>query len=82
MIPASTLAREDFLAENSKITMQLSGIGKSFSGVNVLRGVDVQIVGGEIHTLMGENGAGKSTLVKIISGVQPQSAGTIEIDGE
>jgi ribose transport system ATP-binding protein len=82
MIPASTLAREDFLAKNSKITMKLSGIGKSFSGVDVLRGVDVQIVGGEIHTLMGENGAGKSTLVKIISGVQPQSTGTIQIDDQ
>lgn len=81
MLSASTLAREDHLAKNSKITMELSDIGKSFSGVNVLRGVDVEITGGEIHTLMGENGAGKSTLVKIISGVQPQSTGTIKIDG-
>lgn len=82
MISASTLAREDFLAENSKITMQLAGIGKSFAGVNVLRGVDLEITGGEIHTLMGENGAGKSTLVKIISGVQPPSTGSIKIDGQ
>ncbi|MDA5558390.1 sugar ABC transporter ATP-binding protein [Shimia sp. MMG029] len=82
MIPASTLAQEDFLAQNSKITMQLHGIGKSFSGVSVLRDVSLQISGGEIHTLMGENGAGKSTLVKIISGVQGQSFGAIEIDGQ
>ncbi|MBO9474623.1 sugar ABC transporter ATP-binding protein [Shimia sp. R10_1] len=82
MIPASTLAQEDFLAQNSKITMQLHGIGKSFSGVSVLRDVSLQISGGEIHTLMGENGAGKSTLVKIISGVQGPSFGTIEIDGQ
>ncbi|WP_422047960.1 sugar ABC transporter ATP-binding protein [Shimia sp.] len=82
MIPASTLAQEDFLAQNSKITMQLHGIGKSFSGVSVLRDVTLQISGGEIHTLMGENGAGKSTLVKIISGVQGQSFGTLEIDGQ
>ncbi len=82
MIPASSLAQEDFLAQNSKITMQLHGIGKSFSGVSVLRDVSLQISGGEIHTLMGENGAGKSTLVKIISGVQGQSYGSIEIDGQ
>ncbi|MCV6586864.1 MAG: sugar ABC transporter ATP-binding protein [Marinibacterium sp.] len=82
MIQASTLAQEDFLAQTSKITMQLRGIGKSFSGVSVLRDVTLRISGGEIHTLMGENGAGKSTLVKIISGVQGPSFGTIEIDGQ
>lgn len=82
MIPASTLAQEDYLAQNSKITMQLHRIGKSFSGVSVLRDVTLQITGGEIHALMGENGAGKSTLVKIISGVQAPSVGSIEIDGQ
>lgn len=82
MAQISSLARQHMLAQNSRITMRLEGIGKSFSGVNVLRGVDLEITGGEIHTLMGENGAGKSTLVKIISGVQGQSTGTIEIDGE
>lgn len=81
MAQASTLAEQHMLAENSRIAMRLSNIGKSFSGVNVLRGVTLDITGGEIHTLMGENGAGKSTLVKIISGVQGQSTGTIEIDG-
>lgn len=53
----------------SQITLDLSGIGMSFSGVSVLRDVTLAFTGGEIHTLMGENGAGKSTLVKIISGV-------------
>lgn len=69
-------------ALESKITLDLKGIGKSFSGNSVLRGIDVTFVGGEIHTLMGENGAGKSTLVKIISGVQQASNGTIFIDGQ
>lgn len=82
MAQISTLAQQHMLAENSRITMQLRGIGKSFSGVSVLRNVDLEISGGEIHTLMGENGAGKSTLVKIISGVQGQSSGSIEIDGD
>ena len=65
----------------SRITLQLTGIGKSFSDVSVLRNVTTEFVGGEIHTLMGENGAGKSTLVKIISGVQQASTGSILIDG-
>ena len=69
-------------APNSKITLDLSGVGMSFLDVSVLRGVDLTISGGEIHTLMGENGAGKSTLVKIISGVQKPTAGQMRIDGE
>jgi ribose transport system ATP-binding protein len=66
---------------HSKITLELSGIGKSFADISVLRNVDLEINGGEIHTLMGENGAGKSTLVKIISGVSKPSTGAMTIDG-
>jgi ribose transport system ATP-binding protein len=60
----------------------LSGIGKTYSGVTVLADVTLAIRGGEIHTLMGENGAGKSTLVKIISGVIEPSFGTMAIDAK
>ena len=82
MAQTSTLAQQHMLAQNSRIHLHLNNIGKSFSGVSVLRGVALDITGGEIHTLMGENGAGKSTLVKIISGVQGPSTGTLSIDGE
>ena len=77
-----SLAQQHMLAQNSRITLQLLGVGKSFSSVSVLRDIDLEIIGGEIHTLMGENGAGKSTLVKIISGVQNPSFGTIQINGQ
>jgi ribose transport system ATP-binding protein len=49
--------------------LELRGITKSFSGVQVLDHVDLEIRPGEIHALAGENGAGKSTLMNIISGV-------------
>lgn len=74
---ASTAA----VSAGDEVEMSLSGIGMSFSGVSVLRDVSLAIKGGEIHTLMGENGAGKSTLVKIISGVQQPTFGTMIIDG-
>ena len=55
------------------------GIGKTFSGVEVLRDVDVDLMPGEIHALLGENGAGKSTFAKILAGVHRPSAGTLAL---
>ncbi|MBG6166498.1 ribose transport system ATP-binding protein [Labrenzia sp. EL_195] len=70
------------LATESKIRLTLENVGMTFSGVSVLRGIDLRFTGGEIHTLMGENGAGKSTLVKIISGVQAPTTGRMAVDGQ
>ena len=55
-------------------------IGKTFSGVNVLRKVDFDLEPGEVHALVGENGAGKSTLAKILSGVYTPTEGEIFLD--
>ena len=55
-------------------------IGKTFSGVNVLRNVDFNVEPGEVHALVGENGAGKSTFAKILSGVYTPTEGEIFLD--
>jgi ribose transport system ATP-binding protein len=58
------------------------GVRKSFGGVEVLHGVDLDAASGSILALLGENGAGKSTLVKILAGDYVPDAGEIEIGGE
>jgi len=44
-------------------------LSKSFPGVRALHEVQLELMAGEVHTVMGENGAGKSTLMKILAGV-------------
>lgn len=61
--------------------LRAEGIEKSFSGVRVLKNVDLEIRRGEVHAVMGENGAGKSTLIKILTGVYPLDSGRIYYDG-
>lgn len=65
-----------------KKLLQMSGIEKSFNGVRVLKKVDLDVVPGEVHALMGENGAGKSTLIKILTGVYPKDGGTMMFNGK
>jgi ABC-type sugar transport system ATPase subunit len=50
------------------IAIRASGLGVSFGGVSVLRGITLDIAQGEIHGLVGENGAGKSTLGNVLGG--------------
>ncbi|MCT4783957.1 MULTISPECIES: sugar ABC transporter ATP-binding protein [Exiguobacterium] len=61
--------------------IELKHIHKAFGPVSVLKGVDFELLPGEIHALMGENGAGKSTLMKVMTGLHAQDEGEVVIDG-
>lgn len=63
------------------LVVETIGVTKRFPGVVALDSVDLQLVEGEIHGLVGENGAGKSTLVKILTGVLKPNAGKIFVRG-
>ena len=62
--------------------LRMVGIEKAFPGVQALKGIGLELRGGEVLALLGENGAGKSTLIKILGGAHAPDAGTLELDGE
>ena len=53
----------------------------SYDRVQVLFGVDLDVLPGETVALLGTNGAGKSTLLRAVTGLTPAVAGTISFDG-
>jgi ABC-type sugar transport system ATPase subunit len=62
--------------------LSVTGIHKRFGGVHALRGADLAVRRGEVHSLVGANGSGKSTMLNILSGQVAPDAGTIVLDGE
>ncbi|MEM8662687.1 MAG: sugar ABC transporter ATP-binding protein [Pseudomonadota bacterium] len=61
--------------------LALSGLTKTFGGMRALDNVDLTVMPGEIHGLLGKNGSGKSTLIKVLSGYHAPDAGRMEMDG-
>lgn len=62
--------------------VELKGISKAFPGVQALDKVDLTIMPGEVHGLIGENGAGKSVLLKILLGAYQKDEGEIYLNGK
>ncbi|GAL20619.1 putrescine transport ATP-binding protein PotA [Vibrio maritimus] len=62
--------------------IHLSNIIKSFDDTDILKGIDLDIKDGEFLTLVGASGSGKSTLLRIISGLESQNSGLININGQ
>ena len=64
-----------------QFALSAARIVKQFGATKALDRMDIQVLPGEVHGLVGANGAGKSTLVKIFSGVVRPDLGEIVIGG-
>ena len=62
--------------------LELKRISTGYEAANVIHGIDLTVVPGEIVALVGANGAGKSTLVKTIAGLLALRSGEIVLDGK
>ena len=61
--------------------IDIRDVGKSFPGVQALKGVSLTLRAGEVHAVIGENGAGKSTLMNMLAGELVPDTGSIHVDG-
>ena len=70
---------EPEVMDSERPIVEMRNITKTFGSTRALRGVDLTVMHGEVHALLGRNGAGKSTLVSALSGFTPADSGTIRI---
>ena len=66
----------------ASVAVEFDSIVKAFGPVQVLHGVSFALAPGQVYGLLGENGAGKSTLMKILTGYEQATGGTVRINGE
>ena len=61
--------------------VQVRGVTKSFGRTPVLRGIDLEVPGGIVLSLLGPNGSGKTTLIRVLSTLTRPDAGEVRIGG-
>jgi branched-chain amino acid transport system ATP-binding protein len=65
----------------SEVLLKVTGLKVAYGGIQAVKGVDFEVLQGELVTLIGSNGAGKTTTMKAITGSLPMNDGDIEYLG-
>jgi polar amino acid transport system ATP-binding protein len=61
--------------------VRLAGVQKSYGDLEVLKGVSLSVMKGEVVCIIGPSGSGKSTLIRCINALTPIDAGSITVEG-
>jgi simple sugar transport system ATP-binding protein len=70
------------VADRPPPAVSVRGITKHFGDIVACDDIDLDLLRGQVHGVLGENGAGKSTLMRILIGLVSPDRGTISIDGK
>ena len=60
-------------------SVSIAGVAKSFGGLSVLSGVDLEVPSGSFTAILGSSGSGKTTLLRIIAGFERPDAGVVRL---
>ncbi|MEO2466608.1 amino acid ABC transporter ATP-binding protein [Bifidobacterium catenulatum] len=67
--------------DTGETIVSLKGIRKSFSGNEILKGVDLEVRKGEVLAILGPSGSGKTTLLRCVNALERPDAGIVRVDG-
>src|SRR4030081_1476434 len=66
----------------SDMMVKAEGVHRRVGGLEVLRGIDLQVNRGEVMCMLGPSGSGKSTFLRCVNHLEKINSGRLSIDGE
>jgi branched-chain amino acid transport system permease protein len=72
----------DIKVEHRTALLKLENLQKHFGGLKAVDGVDLEVMPGTVHALIGPNGSGKTTTLNVVSGIYKPTGGKVLFDGK